>query len=213
MAERELHTVHHWRDGQSWEEPRGYGEGPHTVRVKVVCKPCNNNWMSQLEDAAKPYIVELLTGHGTLDAEELEVLGRWAIKTAMMCEYWYPRGIVSTQAMRTAVMSGERPANAFVMLGTRGDGYAPIDVSVAPTRFDLPWAESDSDRLNWARVTIAIDRVVLLVSLTSDQRLGDYIAGLLTTMDRQPMVPLDDCAGRAWPLPVMPPEAYEAVKH
>src|SRR5687767_14348064 len=52
-----------------------------------VCRSCNNGWMSQLESAAKPTLISLLTSARTfssLNRAERRVISRWAQKTAFM---------------------------------------------------------------------------------------------------------------------------------
>lgn len=54
-----------------------------------VCKECNNGWMSDLENAAKPVIADLISGEGRLQAlvrADRQVLSRWAVKTAFMLD-------------------------------------------------------------------------------------------------------------------------------
>jgi hypothetical protein len=49
-----------------------------------VCRGCNNGWMSQLEAAAKPTLLELAAGR--VSVSELSpgrrTFARWALKTA-----------------------------------------------------------------------------------------------------------------------------------
>ena len=50
-----------------------------------VCARCNNGWMSRLEDAVRDDLVALARGSrdlGALDDRALEVLAKWAVKTA-----------------------------------------------------------------------------------------------------------------------------------
>lgn len=50
-----------------------------------VCGRCNNGWMSRLEDAVRDDLVALARGSrdlGALDDRALEVLAKWAVKTA-----------------------------------------------------------------------------------------------------------------------------------
>src|SRR5271170_2899127 len=59
-------------------------------KLKRVCRPCNNGWMSDLETAAKPILLTLIRGSGTVDAlaeEERLILAKWAGKTAIIESY------------------------------------------------------------------------------------------------------------------------------
>jgi hypothetical protein len=55
--------------------------------VKWLCGSCNNGWMSQLENEAKPIIESILEDNTNgFDAAAQETLGVWAVKTAMVLE-------------------------------------------------------------------------------------------------------------------------------
>ena len=61
----------------------------HKVEVKAVCKKCNENWMSQLEQSAKPIIRRLIEGDDIdLTVNDLETLASWAHKTFLMYDQW-----------------------------------------------------------------------------------------------------------------------------
>src|SRR5687768_7591859 len=50
-----------------------------------VCEPCNTQWMSRLETAAKPTVIELLEarkGPQELTREEAAIVAKWAAKNA-----------------------------------------------------------------------------------------------------------------------------------
>jgi hypothetical protein len=54
-----------------------------SFRLKSICKCCNEGWMSQLEDSAKPLILEVIRDLRTLDSlteDERRTLARWAGK-------------------------------------------------------------------------------------------------------------------------------------
>src|SRR5438045_8454454 len=38
---------------------------PHSRRIKCVCGECNNVWMSQLQEATKPFLIQTLKGEPT----------------------------------------------------------------------------------------------------------------------------------------------------
>jgi len=52
-----------------------------------VCRPCNNGWMSALENEAKPFLIPLIAGESSLGLNDSarRVLARWTAKTAYMC--------------------------------------------------------------------------------------------------------------------------------
>jgi len=61
-----------------------------SFKLKRVCEPCNNGWMSQLEDAVKPILLRLIRGEMTLAEileDERQILAKWAGKTAIIESY------------------------------------------------------------------------------------------------------------------------------
>jgi len=67
--------IHSWRLARSG------------VRVRFVCRGCNNGWMSELESRAKP-VIELLLDDAphVLAADHQRTLAVWAVKSAMVFE-------------------------------------------------------------------------------------------------------------------------------
>jgi hypothetical protein len=43
-----------------------WGGDPRSRLLQIVCGPCNNGWMSDLQTAAKPTLIPLITGKSTL---------------------------------------------------------------------------------------------------------------------------------------------------
>lgn len=59
-----------------------------STTVTVVCQACNNGWMADLEQRAKPMLEPMLQGRGRqLHAGGQRTLAAWALKTAMMIEH------------------------------------------------------------------------------------------------------------------------------
>jgi hypothetical protein len=57
------------------------------IRVKDLCKPCNNEWCNEIETDAQPVLMPLILGnHATPDASEQTTLAIWAIKTVLMLQ-------------------------------------------------------------------------------------------------------------------------------
>lgn len=55
------------------------------ITTRHPCQRCNNGWMSELENEAKPILTPLLHGKpSTLTFREQQVIGIWYVKTAMM---------------------------------------------------------------------------------------------------------------------------------
>jgi hypothetical protein len=163
MPQRKAHAVVRVKLGDAWPEHRGFPDALQHATVKVVCEPCNNGWMSRLETEAQPFILDLLAGAGVLGAYGLQVIGRWAVKTAMMFEFQHPRSVVATQAMRDTVAEGGVTQGALVMLGTRRPPGEPLDV----THLGLAIGGAPDDPVdpllvphNYAKTTIALGRLL-----------------------------------------------------
>jgi hypothetical protein len=60
--------------------------------VKIVCKDCNNGWMSRLEMAVRPIFEPMMPGTRrlTLQQSEQETLAFWITKTAMTMQLSHP---------------------------------------------------------------------------------------------------------------------------
>jgi hypothetical protein len=65
---------------------RDLGSSPPFRRtVRDVCGPCNNGWMSRLEDTAKRVLTPFVLGHdGTIQPADQAALTAWAQKTALV---------------------------------------------------------------------------------------------------------------------------------
>ncbi|MFE6447478.1 hypothetical protein [Nocardiopsis dassonvillei] len=66
-------------------------------RAKVVCKSCNNGWMSRLEVNVRPTLARMARGNSiALGTEEQTALAAWLLKTMLM-EYKAPPAGPRTQ--------------------------------------------------------------------------------------------------------------------
>jgi len=93
---------------------------PGTIRLKIVCEKCNNEWLSaNFETPVKPVITKLLMANATeLDANEQRIISLWMVKTCMVGEFISPttRGIPATDLtyLRT---NNTIPDGWFVYIG------------------------------------------------------------------------------------------------
>jgi hypothetical protein len=57
------------------------------MKIRCVCRQCNNGWMSVLEERVQPFLQPLLIGQPrVLDADAQTAIATWAVKTAMVLE-------------------------------------------------------------------------------------------------------------------------------
>lgn len=103
--------------GDRWDMPA------FEQRVTAVCVRCNNEWMSELELAAKPQMVPLIGGfRAWIDPAAQEAMAVWAIKTAMMAMYVYPRANAISRADYAWLHRyRSRPPDYQVWIGNRSD--------------------------------------------------------------------------------------------
>ena len=60
------------------------------LKVKFICKDCNNGWMSRLENQVKPILEPLLKEDNILiSSQQQSILSAWAVKTTMVLEAIY----------------------------------------------------------------------------------------------------------------------------
>jgi hypothetical protein len=93
-----------------------HGGSSTTITVRVVCRECNNEWMSKLEQAVRPILSPLIRGEEIiLTQDQQRVLATWIVKTAMTAEYRYPEAIAVPQTQRQALMSNEEPPDGWLV--------------------------------------------------------------------------------------------------
>lgn len=77
--------------------PETWRERPRkttSLRPKIVCKPCNNEWMSVLQERARPYLAgPFRRDKAHLDGATQDAIAAWLAMTAMI-------GVVGHQRLR-----------------------------------------------------------------------------------------------------------------
>jgi hypothetical protein len=64
---------------------------PHSRRLRVVCKRCNEGWMKEFQDAVKPFLVPMLDAKpALLTPYQQKLLAAWAAMCVMTGEYYSP---------------------------------------------------------------------------------------------------------------------------
>lgn len=84
--------------------------------VNRVCQPCNNGWMSRMENhRAKPALLPLLQSDHPLsrplDAQTQADLATWAVKTALVAELSNPDTRIASDALARQVMDRQAPCD------------------------------------------------------------------------------------------------------
>ena len=87
---------------------------PISRKVRVVCKDCNNGWLSTLENELKPLIKTLVLGEAiTLTPWGQRRLATWAAKTSMTAEFIHPKSAAVTFEEREYLRLSREPMKTF----------------------------------------------------------------------------------------------------
>ncbi len=111
---------------------RSYTAPGFSQKSNVVCKRCNNVWMSQLESSVKPVLEPLALGKWpvTLSRQDCVRLAAWVLKTVAVFETAQPtQAVVPPSHRRHLAGTSTPPLRAQVWAGARPPGQVP-------TRFD-----------------------------------------------------------------------------
>jgi hypothetical protein len=137
---------------------------PFNRRPHIVCQQCNNGWMKELEDRARPILLPLLDGFKiTLPLANQRVVAAWAAKTCFALMYsdrYSPHYVPGAHYQFMAERKGaEPPSEVGVLLAyddssTEGDeiiiadgagrraylwAFAPREVTVLPPGTDVEY--------------------------------------------------------------------------
>lgn len=100
-------------------------------QVRVVCAPCNNGWMNDLEESVRDFLPSLIRGTETrLDQVRQARLVTWSLKTMLMYQHTHGRKaqLVIPTSDYVAFFADRRPTR--VMLGRVAYMNYPADDSV-----------------------------------------------------------------------------------
>ena len=114
--------------------------GPFSKRLKIVCGPCNNEWMSSMEDGVKPLLVEMFNtvGKVKLDEPAQILFARWAFKTICVIDQLTPvRSKVPLAHCRELRRKDRPPRQTQIWIGTAtGDphpqGKQLVEAAILP---------------------------------------------------------------------------------
>jgi hypothetical protein len=86
---------------------------PLRSKVRVVCASCNNTWLSQLQQPAKPYRIPLFQGQRTaLSSAAQERIAAWCTTATTTAEFVDPdpHSIAVPQSDRDRLMNNRTPS-------------------------------------------------------------------------------------------------------
>lgn len=112
----------HWQITPIHAIPTYRAKGNLGIIAKAPCERCNNGWMSQLEDLARPILIALMhgTGPSMLSVEAQFIIARWFLKTVVMfdCHGHKVRECYFNSEERRALMKSiSVPQNTLFFLG------------------------------------------------------------------------------------------------
>lgn len=128
-----------------------------------VCKVCNNGWMSQLENEAKPLLIPLLNGeHVAFSAEPVETIATWCFLKAVVYDAWTAGVGLVERAFGTEFLFANRssPRDAQVLLGA----FQPPPGSASLSMFRRELVGGGSG-IKMTRVSFAFKHLVIAVHL------------------------------------------------
>jgi len=144
-----------------------------------VCENCNSGWMSQLEGAARPILIPLISGAQhprNLDSAEKEILAKWAFKTAFALDAatMGPRRVAAWHPRNLAPPSGRIPTRGVVLAA-----ISPFEVDVELMEVNHWQGKRENsksgklfatDSKRSYKVAIQFGRLVLLVAYWPNDR-------------------------------------------
>lgn len=141
----------------------------HTKKIKAVCRSCNNEWMSAVESAAKPFLEPMIKGeYITLDASALAIVTRWATLKAIISEHDRPENAVTPQTDRTAFMEhGTIPSFFSIYILSHNcparSGYMRRSQTISLTK-DGPVPPLEGRQKNTQQISVILGSVFLYIN-------------------------------------------------
>jgi len=151
-----------------------WGGDPRSRQLQIVCRPCNNHWMSGLQTAAKPILIPLIAGKSiSLTSSRQEILAAWCAMTTICAEYFFPKTAASSVTQRRWLFNTHTAPNSFrIWIGDfRRDqwkghwGHLALRVSRTEHEGVQGWAihPDGSTRPNTQTTVVVVGRLYIIV--------------------------------------------------
>jgi hypothetical protein len=128
MADRNIQTnyySHLTDDGweiSAWNQKDRQGHA-RTRRSKILCRDCNEVWMSLIQDSAKPLITAMMAGHDIILTEaDRKKIAIWASMTTMTSEFTHPPTMAVPRHQRERFRLEKEPPQAWYIWAGRYRG-------------------------------------------------------------------------------------------
>lgn len=171
--------THYQQVRQDNREPvdRTWTTPPFRWTVNAVCARCNNGWMSQLEERARPMLLPMLQGRGReLHREGQRTLASWALKTSMMFEHTQgPHRRVIPREEYTYLLEHGQPSERIVVWMATYVGTMPGSCRLYGLDADVVQGP-DRGRRDMYGATVTFGPVVFQVFGTAIAQLLDGLA-------------------------------------
>jgi hypothetical protein len=150
----------------------------------VVCKSCNETWLSALESAVKPVLVPLIAGRsGEVTFEMRRILSTWAAKTVITAEHIDSSNAVIHQTDRSWLKDNRSPPPGWhVWIATYGGrNWRDLGLFQHLGKLEIPAVSNQAPAQHNLELTLmGLGHVILLVINSSWQRIWDILDGLST---------------------------------
>lgn len=113
--------------------------GPFSKTLKIVCRPCNNEWMKGMEENVKPLLIAMFNSRGSsvrLDEAAQLVLARWAFKTAAVASQINYRDPFPIEHRREFHQTDQPPLHTQIRIGAASIPTLPQGEHLAASWFE-----------------------------------------------------------------------------
>jgi hypothetical protein len=162
-------------------------------RLRVVCKPCNNEWMSVLQTTAKPILLPFIQGTwATLTPASQRILAAWITGYAMVAEKSGDLSEAFTQAQRKEFKdqgdTREPRKNCLIWIFANHDEYNPSSFGIRivdASKVSQVTADID-ERKSYASITIfSLNRLGVVAINVIDDEVFSLVSNNLTRLASQ----------------------------
>jgi len=105
-----------------WRPILNRNGAPHTIQIKIACGlPCNNGWMSDFQENAKPHLLQLMEARWPVTSRDVILdIARWATMVTMSLEFAHSSTIAVTSTERLYLKEHLRPPDNWqIYVGLR----------------------------------------------------------------------------------------------
>lgn len=93
------------------------------VVAKRVCEQCNDGWMNDLENQARPFLIPMIRGHGKhLHQTGQELVASWCVKTALAVHLTTAEKAAPVEHYREIARTHRPPSDTWVWLAAYDGG-------------------------------------------------------------------------------------------